>query len=180
MPLLPSVASSSMHGAVVPIAYAPLSSSGLFVFTNIPQNYQDLRIVAFLRSNASSTTDQAAFWFGNYGANIYGETYLLGDGSSASSSRGSAQAVFQSSSIIPAATSTSGVYGSVTIDILNYANTSTYKTAILRNSNANVGVEATVGLWRSTSAITRVDLYGIGGNSFASGSTFTLYGIAAA
>ena len=183
MPLLPSVASSSMHGAVVPIAYAPLSSSGLFVFTNIPQNYQDLRIVAFLRSNASSTTDQAAFWFGNYGANIYGETYLLGDGSSASSSRGSTQAVFTNSAIIPAATSTSGVYGSVTIDILNYANTSTYKTVITRtaaDTNGSGSTRLAVGSYQSTSAISsKITIVANTATSqfFASGSSVAIYGI---
>ena len=133
MPLLPSVA-SPMHGAVVPIAYAFYAAPGVFVFSNIPQGYQDLRIVASVRSTASATTDQLALFIGSYGSNIYGETYLYGDGSSASSGRGSTQGSFTNSAIIPAATSTSGVNASVTIDILNYANTSTYKTLLWRTA----------------------------------------------
>lgn len=58
----------------------------------------------------------------------------------------------------------------------NYSNTTTNKTVLIRNSKAGTGVEAAVGLWRSTSAISTIYL----GAPYASGSTFTLYGIASA
>jgi hypothetical protein len=66
---------------------------------------------------------------------------------------------------------------------MNYSNSTTYKTVLGRSNRASSDTAADVGLWRSTSAITRIDL-AMGGsfptNNFASGSTFTLYGIAAA
>ena len=62
------------------------------------------------------------------------------------------------------------------IQIQNYSNSTTYKTALSRSAQQ---VVATVGLWRSTSAITAVKLYPASGN-FTSGSIFTIYGIAAA
>jgi len=62
------------------------------------------------------------------------------------------------------------------IQIQNYSNSTTYKTALGRSDQQ---VVATIGLWRSTSAITAVKLYPAAGN-FTSDSTFTLYGIAAA
>jgi hypothetical protein len=58
----------------------------------------------------------------------------------------------------------------------NYSNTTTFKTFLSRTNVASDRVEALVGLWRSTSAITSITLY-CGSNSFVTGSTFTLYGI---
>jgi hypothetical protein len=62
------------------------------------------------------------------------------------------------------------------IQIQNYSNSTTYKTALSRSDQQ---VVLTVGLWKSTSAITTVKLYPAAGN-FTIGSTFTIYGIAAA
>ena len=62
------------------------------------------------------------------------------------------------------------------IQIQNYSNSTTYKTALGRSAQQSV---ATVGLWRSTSAITAVKIYPASGN-FDTGSIFTIYGIAAA
>jgi hypothetical protein len=61
---------------------------------------------------------------------------------------------------------------------MNYANTSTYKTVLTR-SNKYDRVGAIVGLWRSTAAINSITLTAYS-NTYAIGSTFTLYGIAAA
>jgi hypothetical protein len=65
------------------------------------------------------------------------------------------------------------------VNIINYSNTTTYKTLLGRGNTSASRIQATVGLWRSTSAINRIDL-NIQGDNFAVGSTFTLYGIAAA
>ena len=70
-------------------------------------------------------------------------------------------------------------------NIMNYANTTTYKNIISRAGAFGTnyyGTSLDVGLWRSTSAITSFTLYnrasGVNYN-FVSGSTFTLYGILA-
>ena len=73
--------------------------------------------------------------------------------------------------------------GSVQIlQLMNYSNTTTYKTILSRTNAAANGVDATVGLWRSTSAITSIEIGKNSGMSgtFQIGSTFTLYGIKAA
>jgi hypothetical protein len=70
------------------------------------------------------------------------------------------------------------------VHFMNYANTTTFKT-VLANSrvqpgSANYsGVETIINLWRSTSAINTIKIMP-NVNSFTSGSTFSLYGIAAA
>ena len=66
-------------------------------------------------------------------------------------------------------------------NIMNYSNATTYKSILTRGNKTGYGVDAKVGLWRSTSAITSITLFSTGSNpNFESGSTFTLYGISAA
>jgi hypothetical protein len=62
---------------------------------------------------------------------------------------------------------------------MNYANTTTFKTHISRSNNSSNFVMATVGLWRSTAAITSITLLTNTADTFSVGSTFTLYGIKA-
>jgi hypothetical protein len=63
--------------------------------------------------------------------------------------------------------------------IMNYANTTTYKTILGRwGSTQSAQARASVGLWRSTAAITSFTITPSLG--IAAGSTFTLYGIKAA
>jgi hypothetical protein len=66
---------------------------------------------------------------------------------------------------------------------LNYSNTTTFKTTLVRSGTSTgssfPGTTAIVEMWRSTAAINRLDIKANGVN-FAVGSTFTLYGIKAA
>jgi len=67
------------------------------------------------------------------------------------------------------------------VDFMNYSNTTTYKTWLAREGNGTNGyVSALVGLWRNTNAITQIKVLNTGSGNFATGSTFTLYGIKAA
>lgn len=68
--------------------------------------------------------------------------------------------------------------GNWTAHFMNYSNATTYKTVMARFSNTNNGVGFNVGLWRSTNAINQIK-FSTSANSFATGSTFTLYGIKA-
>jgi hypothetical protein len=65
-------------------------------------------------------------------------------------------------------------------NIFNYANTNVYKSILTRGNKTGYGVETKVGMWRSTSAITSMTVFTTNNPNFESGSTFTLYGIAAA
>jgi hypothetical protein len=109
------------------------------------------------------------------GAN-YSLTILTGNGSAAASSRSSSrnQGLFSWLTVSQTLGNTMA-----TADFMNYSNTTTYKTILSRLATAATSTEAEVNLWRSTSAIDTIKIYTSGGN-LLSGSTFTLYGIAAA
>jgi hypothetical protein len=62
---------------------------------------------------------------------------------------------------------------------MDYANTTTYKTVLSRGNEAAAEVNAEVGLWRSTVAITSLALDLETGIDFSIGSNFKLYGIQA-
>jgi len=178
MPIsLASTSASSMHGAIVPIAYIS-NLAATSTFANIPSGYQDLMVVINARGSRSLTSDNCLIRFNNDGSGINSWTFLQGDGSSATSTRNSSGNSFIVVGDVPASSATSGIFGSIICHILNYANTSTYKTILSRAAcdlNGSGYSEETIGLYRSTSAINRIDVTQYVG--YTSGSTATLYGI---
>ena len=161
-----------------PIATTTLSSAQANVtFSSISGSYTDLILVI------AGGTNAAADWgirFNSDSATNYSRTYLSGDGTSASSGRISNY----SGGMIPmdynGYPENNTNFNSI-VNIMNYSNATTYKTVVSRTNNAARGTDATVGLWRSTSAITSVDVRTItASTTWQPGTTFTLYGIAAA
>ncbi len=100
---------------------------------------------------------------------------MVGNGTSATSGRGTSSTSGESETLM-----TTTLTATFTLQFMNYSNATTYKTILVRGGDASQKVDATVNLWRSTSAITSITLFPGGGNSFLTGSTFSLYGIAAA
>ena len=66
------------------------------------------------------------------------------------------------------------------MNFMSYSNTSTYKTLLIRGNDVVSSTAATSSIWRSTSAINTIKIFGYGGVNLDSGSTFTLYGIKSA
>jgi hypothetical protein len=130
--------------------------------------YTDLVLVI----NNTHSTNAVDGWFrlnGDTGSN-YSRTNLSGDGSSASSGRNS-NVAFGYGILVYTTPSTN------ILQFMNYANTTTYKTVLMRSNNAGNYVQATVDLWRNTNAITSIEI-GCASGNYAVGSTFSLYGIA--
>ena len=158
-----------------PLATTTLGSSATsYTFTSIPSTYTDLVLIA---SGAMNTGGDSSvnIRVGNGSvdsATNYSCTLLDGDGTSAASYR---ESTVNNLNI--------GIFNTAnSVDIFqfqNYANTTTYKT-ILSRGNCSVYLRTAVGMWRSTSAINQIYLYNSAGRSFIAGTTFTLYGIAAA
>lgn len=168
-------------GALTRIQYQVLgSTTNNIIFSNIPQTFQDLRLVLSLRGNSAATTDNIWFYASPYATDTSG-TNLTGNGSSATSTRETSvnQLVIGTA---PSANATSGIFGSTTVDILNYANTSTFKTFIVRNAcdlNGSGNTNLTVGLKRNTGAISTLVIFPQNSTFWAAGSTAALYGVRA-
>ena len=155
----------------VALATNTLSSATASVtFSSISGAYTDLIIVGSVKLTSSG--DYLGLQFNGDTASNYSRTRLSGNGSAASSERESSIARINMYN-----QSSSNFYTNI-IHIQNYSNTTTYKTVLSRNDIVEWNTNAQVGLWRSTSAITSITL--IGGGNLATGTTFTLYGIAAA
>jgi hypothetical protein len=157
------------------IATTTLSSASSSVtFSSIPGTYTDLVIVT--NPGSSSGSIDARLRFNTDTGTNYSLTVLRGSGTAASSFRISNQSFIDLNSL---ATIDTTIRQNTIINIMNYANSTTYKTLMCRANNASAGTDAIVGLWRSTAAITAVEIYASTAN-FASGSSFSLYGIASA
>jgi hypothetical protein len=150
-------------------------SSGTVTFSSIPSTYTDLRLVANLQQSSSSYYPYFRVGNGSVDSgNNYGSTTVYGSGTGAGSLRGSNFAAPDFTYASP----TSPAFQLVTMDFLNYANTSVNKTVIYRANDAGQGLSATVMTWRSTSAINVISF--ITTNNWTTNATFTLYGIKAA
>ena len=154
-----------------PIATTTLGSGTTTVnFTSIPSTYTDLVLVC----NAFIANAFRIYNFnGDTGSN-YSYTYMTGNGSAASSGRDTTAKIF-----VGYGGTTSTTPTVCTVNFENYANTTTYKTVVARGSSSEQWVSASVGLWRNTAAISSFTIISDSAN-FLTGSTFTLYGIAAA
>jgi len=157
-----------------PIASVTLSSAQSSVtFSGIPQTYTDL-VLVINNIVSSGTGNDTALRFNDDTASNYSNTYMLGTGSSALSGRN--PLTYADNGYLDA---NSGNPNTRIIHLMNYANTTTFKTQLTRASGQNGGqVTAYVNLWRSTSAITKILIYSAFSLSYASGSTFNLYGVA--
>jgi hypothetical protein len=155
-----------------PIATTTLGSAAAsYTFSSISGSYTDLVVV--VNSKRTSAGNLAVQFNGDTGSN-YSYTYLYGSGSAASSSRGSNQ------SDVVGDYYASGTWGITTVNVMNYSNSTTYKTSLFRgNDGGGNGVMTTVTLWRNTAAITSILVKNSAGNLDV-GTTLTLYGIAAA
>ena len=158
------------------ITYTPIATTTISGTSTSSVTYSSLGSYTdiVLVINGYNSTDQnfRLRLNGDTGSN-YSVTRLEGDGSSASSSR----LTSQTSMILSAGIHTNpGVY---IAQIMNYGNSSTYKTVLTRSNIAASATCAFVGLWSSTSAVTSLTVL-INSGYIVAGTTISLYGITAA
>ena len=158
-----------MAATYTPIASITLGATAASVtFSSIPQTYTDLVLVGSV-----SATAGLDYWYrlNSDSASNYSNTRLTGDGSSAASARtsGADKTYFN---VLGTGT---GQHNFI-MHLMNYSNTTTNKTQLIRYDNAGTATALRVGLWRSTAAISTV-LIQTDSSTFTAGSTFNLYGI---
>jgi hypothetical protein len=173
----------------MPATYEPISTQTLgsdqatVTFSSIPQTYTDLILVANLKHSFAGSIAvriDTAMQFNSDTTSNYSTTYVQGNGTTASSGRLSSQIGLAVISSMASSTS----FLPSTFHIFNYTNSTTFKTVLYRQGNAddsNYGAVASVGLWKATpAAITQIDLKATSTYVWKTGSTFTLYGVKAA
>jgi hypothetical protein len=160
------------------ITYEPISTysatgseGGTLTFSSIPQTYTDIVLVM----NVKDSAGYGIVRFNGDGASttLYSRTFMRGSGSSASSNYSANANEFYYES------NTAQFVPNI-FHFMNYSNTTTFKTTLMRSSDATTnGVTGVAYLYRSLSQISSIKIDVAGGN-FSSGSTLTLYGIKAA
>jgi len=141
-------------------------------FSSIPGTYTDLVLVG--NPSISASLDYKYYVNGDNSSGLYSMTRLVGNGSAASSARGSGG----NSIYLNVNTPASGTYQTFIMNFQDYSNTTTFKTILVRYNEAGSETNARVGLWRNTNAINSITI-STDSSTFASGSTFKLYGIEA-
>lgn len=171
----------------MPATYEPIASQTLggsattITFSDIPGTFTDLIIAASPRLTfAGQSASLALRLNGDTGSN-YSTTWIRGNGTSAESSRLSNQSEMYVATI-SASTAASNIFTPCIVSICSYSNANVHKTVLSSSSGIDYGPMRLVNLWRSTSVVTSISLRSFGGTQgdFASGSTFSLYGIKAA
>lgn len=159
------------------------ASTASVTFANIPQSgYTDLKIVVSGRATGSRSDDSILIRFNSDStAGNYSIKWLRGNGSSATSGDGTGYAGAYSGEF-NGGTSTANTFTSQEIYVPNYTSGTQKSFSVDVTEEANqttVYAQLHAGLWTGTSAISSITFVDHNGNSFAAGSTFSLYGIAA-
>jgi hypothetical protein len=167
-----------MPSTYTPIATTTLGSAQTTVtFSSISGTYTDLRFV--IVAGQTVLNENMRWRYNSDSGGNYSWTQLLGNGTTASSSRSNTNITGLN---LSGDLGGSAIESLIKIDIMNYSNTTTNKTSITRfDSLQKSRAQVNVGLYRSTSAITSVTFdFSNGTDTFVAGSIFTLYGIKAA
>jgi hypothetical protein len=148
-------------------------------FSAISGSYTDLVLICHYASQLNNYN--FFIRFNSDTGNNYSSTTLVGSASGATSAMLSNYSNVLLTQYVGAGTSLT-YPGDTIAHIMNYSNTTTYKTVLARDNavknDSGMQTGATVGLWRNTAAITSITI-GTNSGYLVSGTTATLYGIKA-
>lgn len=158
-----------MPSTYTPIATTTLGSAASSVtFSSISSTYTDLILIF---NGKGGTSGNITFQFNSDTSTNYSASIIYGDGSASGAVSVTNQTTMNIGSVGTDWTTN-------TFSIMNYSNSTTYKTVVGRYSRSDE-VGAKIGLWRSTSAITSIVVSKSSG-TYDVGSSFTLYGVKSA
>jgi hypothetical protein len=150
------------------------TSSVVFDVTGLGSTYKHLQIRMTARNDRAISLDNISLRFNSDSGSNYGNHRLAGDGSSVTS--GYDALTKGLAGLQTGASATSSVYSATVLDILDPFSTSKNKTTRSLTGVSVSSIRLYSNLWRSTSAITSINLFCDPGNYFA-GSRFSIYGL---
>lgn len=165
------------------IATTTLSSNtATITLSSIPQTYTHLQLRILARTTRTAGPDILGLYMNGSTASDYADHLVYGDGASALVDRNTD---YPQINVQRLATTNSGsnIFSGIVIDILDYANTNKFKTirylsGFDANGSGRVGLGS--GLWRSTNAITSLNIFSLYTENYTQYSQFALYGIKSA
>jgi len=166
-----------MPSTYEPIATTTVSgtSTSSVTFSSITGSYTDLKLV--FDGQANTGTPVIALRLNGSSTANYSRTYLGGNGSAAFSGRDTGESAMRTVRLRQSQIN-------CIWDLMNYSNTTTFKTVLGRGTDASTELIQHAFLFRgssgsSTAAITSITVL-LDSDAFSNGSTLTLYGIKAA
>jgi hypothetical protein len=185
MPILGIIASQN-YVRTPPSSYESIATvtvgsggSATITFTSIPATYTHLQIRCIARSTQAAANFGILMYFNGITtqSSNYAAHALRGNGSSVSAFGGTTESI---QSVGAGANATSGVFGAVVWDILDYTNTNKNKVVRALGGYDNNGsgiIQLSSGMLYSSQPVISSITFATTGNDFAQYSQFALYGI---
>lgn len=159
------------------------SAAASVSITNIPQRYQNLRLITQVRSaRTGNTFDNILFRLnGNTTAGNYFAQVIAAAGTTLSGLENIGATATMVNGVMPAANATANLFSNFDVMIPNYTNSSIIKSCNWTNhralalSSGNLAVNTGYGVYNSTSAVTQIDFLAANGNLVA-GTWYVLFG----
>jgi hypothetical protein len=160
------------------------TSVSSITFTNIPDTYKHLYIRCLTRDDRAVSANALLMQVGSSNSidsgNNYSVHFFRGDRSSATSGSAAPYSDMISFAVEPGSSAGSNIFALSIIEVLDYANTTKYKTAkVLNGFDGNtIGYTQLIsGLWRSKNVINTLRFSAGANANFVENSQFALYGV---
>lgn len=156
------------------------ASTTSYTFSSIPATYTDLMLRLSLRSDQAAYTEVFNLRFNGISTTTYSYTALAGLSGVVSSFAASAE-TYARGGVASGSVNTANTFGNAEIYIPSYTaaqNKPIGAFSVSENNTVNdAPIQINAALWRSTAAITSIQILPIGGPNWITGSSFYLYGI---
>jgi len=156
-------------------------ATGTVTFSNIPQVFNNLRVICTGRTTAAATVQSWGLRFNGDSGNNYDLQEIVVSNTTASGALTNTTNSIRIG-ILPGANGVANYSGQTTIDVQNYTNTSFFKTASsvsnsLSSTAGDCYTKVSSGSWKSTVAISSLTIYPWDGGNFVAGTISNLYGV---
>lgn len=159
----------------IPIASQTLTATAnTITFSSIPStlNGKNLRDLILIVAPSSSSYGNSYFRLNADATNSYHDVYMSANGSSTlSGTRQFNPTIYLEQLWSPFDNN------NYQIQIMDYAQTNKHKPVLYRSNSGNSGTMSGALVWSNTAAVTSLTFHAFSTNTFAIGSTFSLYGI---